>query len=144
MAYQRVLLVGHGSPDPEAVAECRQFAAALARHLDEPVRMCFMELAEPGLQIGLQDAAVDAGQGGEVDVLPLFLAAARHQKGDVSAAVRQAAAQYPGVNWRYGSPLGYHACLVDLAHLRIQEALQGRPGALPSRRKPRLAGGPRL
>ncbi len=132
MAGSRVLLIGHGSPDADAVTECQQFGADLAQKIGSPVDVCFMEIAAPGMEVSFSAAAGAAGEGGKVYVLPLFLAAAKHQKGDVSSAVRETRRELPGVSWIYTSPLGYHAHLADLAGLRVREALRARGISEPS------------
>lgn len=127
-----VLLIGHGSPVASAVAECQAFADALAQRLERPVRLCFLERSEPGMAEGLAFAAREAGAGGLVTVLPLFLAAGRHQKADVPAAVVAARQQHPQVTFRYGTPLGPDYRLLKLVDLRIQEALAATSVALPA------------
>lgn len=131
MPEQTILIVGHGSRIPEAVAQFHQFTEALAEHLGQPVRRCFLELADPDLATGLTEAAESVGQGGEVVVLPLFLGAASHQKNDVAYAIQWARAQFPAVTFRYGTHLGSHAKLVQLLDLRVRQCLEGA-GALPA------------
>lgn len=124
------LLIGHGSPVPAAVAEFHGFALALQASLGRPVRECFMEISEPPMAAGLADAADEAGPGGTVTVMPVFLGPGRHQKRDVPAAVVTAAHEYPRVAFHYGASLGYDPRLVSLLHLRVDEAIRRRPGAL--------------
>jgi len=117
------LLIGHGSPMPAALAEFQSFAQALQNRLGRPVRHCYLEISEPSMADGLSAAAEEAGPGGTVIVLPIFLSAGRHQKRDVPAAVTAAARCYPNVTFRYGAALGYDPRLVSLLQFRVGEAL---------------------
>lgn len=127
MPKQTILVVGHGSRVPQAGAEFAQFVAALAQRFDSPLHACFLELAKPNMDAGFAAAVSDAGPGGEVLVLPLFLEAAGHVKNDVAAAVRRARAQFTGVRFRYGTALGPHANLVELLDVRARQALADPP-----------------
>lgn len=131
MTNQQLLIVGHGSRVPQAVTEFNQFSEAVAAQINIPTATCFLELANPNLATGLSDAAHAVGAGGDVLVLPLFLGGAAHQKNDVAAAIHWARAQFPTVNFHYGTPLNPHANLVALTALRVEEALAAQPDALP-------------
>lgn len=126
-----ILAVGHGSRVPAALAEARGFTDALAGQLGQEVAICFLELADPDLATGLTDAAQRAGRGGRVVVLPLFLAAAGHQKNDVAAALHWARAQFPEVHFTMATSLGPHAHLVELVARRVDEAIAATEAALP-------------
>ncbi len=129
---QQLLIVGHGSRVPQAVTEFNQFADAVAAQINIPTATCFLELADPDLATGLTEAAQSVGEGGEVLVLPLFLGGAAHQKNDVAAAIHWARAQFPAVNFHYGTPLSPHANLVTLTAHRVEDALIAQPDALPA------------
>lgn len=131
MTEQTVLMVGHGSVVPEAVQEFHAFGDALSQELGRPVDRCFLELVDPDLATGLSSSARTAGEGGEVVVLPLFLGAAGHQKNDVASSIQWARERFPSVKFRYATPLGFHAKLVQLLDLRVQECLDGCRDALP-------------
>lgn len=140
MGRQVFLAVGHGSRVPEAVAEARGFVAALSAHLGREVGLCFLELADPDLATGLTQAAQEAGPGGSVLALPLFLGAAGHQKNDVAAALQWARGQFPEVHFRMATPLAPHAGLVELLALRIAEALAAAKVAADDRTAVLLVG----
>jgi sirohydrochlorin cobaltochelatase len=131
MSNQAILIVGHGSRVPEAVGQFHEFTHALSSYLNQPVRSCFLELAEPDLATGLTEAAKLVGDGGEVVVLPLFLGAAGHQKNDVAYAIQWARQQFSDVTFHYGTHLGSHAKLVELMDLRVRECLAVNREALP-------------
>jgi sirohydrochlorin cobaltochelatase len=127
-----ILLVGHGSRTEAAIAEFNQFAADLAESIEQPVPCCFLELADPDMTTGLAQAAQQAGDDGQVVVAPVFLGAANHEKNDVASAVQWARGRFPSVAFCYGAPLGPHARLVELLDLRVAQALDAAPGALPA------------
>lgn len=120
---RKILVVGHGSRVPEAVAQFYRFVDALSIRVGESVSSCFLELVEPDMVAGLAAAAHDAGKGGEVVVLPLFLGAGGHQKNDVVTAIQWAREQFPEITFRYAAPLGPHALLVRLLAQRVEAAL---------------------
>jgi len=126
-----ILVIGHGSRIPEAVAQFHEFIDALSAYRLSPVRHCFLELADPDLATGLTEAAENVGPGGEVIGLPLFLGAASHQKNDVAYAIQWAREQFPEVTFRYGAHLGSHAKLVQLLDVRVRQCLDGAD-ALPA------------
>ena len=132
MFRREFLLVGHGSRVAEANAQFYMFEAALASHLGQPIRHCFVELVEPDLWAGLTAAAQEAGPGSEVVILPLFLGAALHVKHEIAGVVARAAEAFPGVTFRYALPLGFHVKLAELLDIRVRAALSTIPEALPS------------
>ena len=130
MSKQIYLLVGHGSRVPEAVEQFYHFVDALSDRIGRPVYHCFLEFTDPDMRTGLTDAAARAGEGGDVIVVPLVLSAGGHQKNDVAVEIQWARRQFPEVTFRYSTPLGPHAKLVDLLDLRIAQALDAAANAV--------------
>jgi sirohydrochlorin cobaltochelatase len=123
---QAVLIAGHGSRDPDGIAEFLD----LARHFracrpDLPVQIAFLEFARPTLQEGI-DRLVQGGAR-EVTVLPGVLMAAGHAKNDMASEVRLARQRHPAVTFHMGRSLDVEPRLLQLCRLRYQEALAGRP-----------------
>jgi len=125
------LLVGHGSRRAEAIAQFNRFVSEFAALTGQSAHSCFLELAKPDMANGLDCAAREVGAGGTVVVLPIFLGAANHEKNDVATAIQWARQRFPKVTFRYATPLGPHARLIALLDLRIREAHQRTPDALP-------------
>jgi sirohydrochlorin ferrochelatase len=126
-----VLIAGHGSRDPEGIAEF----LGLARHFrdlrpDVPVEIAFLEFARPTIQEGI-DRLVQKGAR-TVVVLPGVLMAAGHAKNDMASEVRVARQRYPQVDFRMGSALDVDASLLQLCRLRYQEALANRAPVDPA------------
>lgn len=120
--FDRLLLIGHGSPYEAGNAQYRQFAQALGDYLGITVQPCFLELAEPSIEAGIR-LCVETGAR-RVAVLPLFLGPAGHQKNDVPVILAHARQHYPGVEFRYGTPIGTQYHLVQVLEERALEAVQ--------------------
>lgn len=131
MPKREILLIGHGSRVPEAVEEFVAFSKALSKHIGQPVDHCFLDLAEPEMMHGLHEAAERAGKGGELLILPMFLGTAFHMKSEIAGAIEHIQEDFPDVHIHYSTPLGFHVKLAELMQVRIQEALDSTPDALP-------------
>lgn len=132
MTNREILLIGHGSRVQEAVDEFQQFAKALATYIDHPVEVCFLELSEPEMMDGLHAAAHRAKVGGEVIAVPMFLGSAYHMKAEIAAAIQHIREDFPGTRIAYSTPLGFHVNLAELLKMRVDEALEKTPDALPA------------
>lgn len=118
-----LLIVGHGSRDPNANVEFEALVAAFrAARPDLDVTHGYVELARPSLATALCDLAQRADL---VVVLPLFLFAAGHVKNDIPLALSQARQAFPSVHFIVANALGIHANLVELAFERVRAALEG-------------------
>src|SRR5688500_8451642 len=84
------LLVGHGTRDAIGQAEFLQLAKLVAERASVPVEPCFLELAQPTIEEGLQRLAQRGVQ--RVLIIPLLLFTAGHAKQDVPEAVAAFAA----------------------------------------------------
>ncbi len=125
-----ILIAGHGSRDPDGVAEFLD----LARHFrayrpDIPSEIAFLEFARPTIQEGI-DRLVR--QGAEtVVVIPGVLLAAGHAKNDMASEVRLARQRHPHVTIHMGRALDVTPQLLKLCDLRYREALANRPTIPP-------------
>lgn len=121
-----VLLVGHGTRDPEGAAEflatARQIAGVRPEVAVEP---CFLELAEPDICAGVS-RLVDRGVE-QLVVMPMLLFAAGHAKRDVPDAIASALQRWPQATWRQAAHLGCHAAIVRRSAEQFRDALVGRP-----------------
>lgn len=130
MAEPRGLFViGHGTRSAAGVAECRDLVEAVARAAPGlPVGHGFIELAEPGLDAGLDRMA--AAGAAEIVAVPLVLLGARHLKDDGPAALARARARHPNTRFRYGRDLGIHPLVLSVAEDRARGSVQAL-GAAP-------------
>lgn len=121
-----LLLVAHGTRSEAGAAECQRLAELVAA-LRPGVRVEVgnLELAEPSIGATL-DRLVSGGAR-EIAAVPLLLFRARHAKKDIPEALDAQRRRHPGVEIRYGEPLGVRPELVDLAAERV--AAVTPPGA---------------
>ncbi|MFZ2855061.1 MAG: sirohydrochlorin chelatase [Rhodocyclaceae bacterium] len=99
-----LLLVGHGSRNPDGNREILHFAAQWReRHPAWRVEVCFIEHADVLLDDGLDRAAQGSAQ---VLVLPFILNAAGHVKMELPAALEAARTRHPKVGFAVTRHLG--------------------------------------
>jgi len=119
MSQTALVIIGHGTRDPQGVAEFHQLVAQVAEaEPDWLVESCFLELAEPNVATGL-DRAVERGAR-RVVALPLLLFAAGHAKRDIPELMAAAQRRHPGVTFHQAPHLGCHPQLVELSVERFR------------------------
>src|SRR5207249_961018 len=108
-----LLLIAHGSRQPEANADLARVATELRlRGRYAAVEASFLELAEPTIDQG-GDRCV-AAEAERVVLLPYFLSAGVHVRRDLTAAQQRLAGRYPRVDFRLAEPLGRHPLLLEV------------------------------
>jgi sirohydrochlorin cobaltochelatase len=116
-----LLLVGHGSRDPDGQREFLAFAAKIQRTAGErPVVPCFLELAEPTIAQGLA-RCLELGYR-DIAAVPVLLFAARHNKHDVPAEFDHVRQRHPDLRISYGRHFGITTEVVDGLHTLIAQA----------------------
>lgn len=121
-----LVVVGHGSQDPEAVSEflrlvdmCRlEKSATIVEH-------AFLEVATPGIAEAI-DRCVERGAD-TIIVSPAILLEAGHARNDIPAEIRSARLRHPDLAIHQAPPLGLHPRIVDLCALRIVETQTAEP-----------------
>lgn len=123
-----LLVVGHGTADPEGAAETRGVAEAVAELLPGiAVELGFLEVIGPTIADALGRLAERGCR--EIVAAPLLLFAAGHAKRDVPEAIAGPAAAL-GLRVRQAEPFGCRPEIVELSRLRRHEAVAGlRPVA---------------
>lgn len=108
-----ILLVDHGSREPEAAGALVRLAAELHRRRpDSAVYVAHLELVPPTIA---EAVAAAVGDGvGDLVVHPLFLVPGRHAARDVPAQLAAASAAHPQLRVRITPPTGAAAGLLDL------------------------------
>lgn len=113
-----IVLVDHGSRQPEANALLAQLAALLkARVPDRIVHYAHLELAPPSIADAIERCAAEGAT--EIVVHPYFLAPGRHATEDIPRLAREAARRHPDVAVRVSPPLGLHEKLADVVLERV-------------------------
>ena len=124
-----LLIVGHGTRDASGVA---QFRELIGRVRDRSAGWLpavdggFIELSAPSVSEVVSQLAGERlahGSPAELVAVPLVLSAAGHGKGDIPAALAREQVRHPGLQYRYGRPLGPHPVLLDVLEARIDAAL---------------------
>jgi sirohydrochlorin cobaltochelatase len=124
MTQTAVLICGHGSRDPAAIAEFELLAAALRPRLPAvDFATGYLEFARPTIRDGL--AALAAGGARRILAAPGMLFAASHVKNDLPWEVNSFAADNPGIEVRFGRDLAIDPKLLRAAADRIAQAIPG-------------------
>ncbi|MEL6105408.1 MAG: sirohydrochlorin chelatase [Planctomycetota bacterium] len=116
-----VLLIGHGTRDPDGTREFFELTRVLADRISPtPVEGCLLEFQTPTISDGW-DALLSAGVK-RICVAPLLLFAAGHAKQDIPDALRTCAERDPGIAYSQSGPLSRSRTLVDLVERRVVES----------------------
>ncbi len=123
-----VMICGHGSRDPEAIAEFDSLARALRERLPEyDVESGYLEFARPMIREGLE--ALKARGATRILALPGMLFAAGHVKNDLPWELNSFAAENPEITVTFGRDLAIEPKLLAAARDRIEAAEHaGRDG----------------
>ena len=124
MNQAAVLLCGHGSRDPDAIAEFEIAAAALRARLGPvPFAAGYLEFARPTIGEGL--VALAALGARRIIAIPAMLFAASHVKNDLPWEMNSFMAAHPEIEVRLARDLAVDAKLLEAAAARIAEAAPG-------------------
>jgi sirohydrochlorin cobaltochelatase len=116
-----LLLVGHGSRSLASGGEMSDLCVLVREQLpDVHVDLGFLEMNDPPAGQVLDLLVAQGGR--RVVVLPLVLLSAGHAKSDVPAIVVDGRRRHPGVDVRFGSPLGISRDLVAILGGAVVEA----------------------
>ena len=121
MTKTAVLICGHGSRDPEAIAEFELVAAAMCPRLpDFDFATGYLEFARPTIRDGL--AALMARGARQILAIPGMLFAASHVKNDLPWEMNSFMADNPGIEVRLGRDLAIDPKLLHAAADRVAGA----------------------
>jgi sirohydrochlorin cobaltochelatase len=121
MSETAVLLCGHGSRDPDAIAEFEMAAAALRSRLQHDFATGYLEFARPTIQEGLGQLMARGAR--HILAVPGMLFAASHVKNDLPWEMNSFMAEHPGIDVRLGRDLAIDAKLLTAAAERIATAV---------------------
>ncbi|MFZ1538083.1 MAG: sirohydrochlorin chelatase [Chromatiaceae bacterium] len=118
---ETILLVGHGSRNPDGNREIEEFARLWReRQPGWRIEVCFIEFADQLVAEGLALASHDADR---VIVVPLILNAAGHVKMDLPEHIEAARAQFPATEFRYVPHLGAETSILEVLQRRLHQAM---------------------
>lgn len=117
-----LLLVAHGSPDPDWRAPLERVAErARALAASRPVELCFMERSEPSLSQAVERLVGDGHHRIRV-VAVLLSGGGRHFKQDLPRAVEELAAKHPEVELTLAAtPAGAHTGVIHALAAAVLE-----------------------
>ncbi len=110
-----LLLLAHGSRQPEANETVRELAELLSRRAGgdfQAVRHAFLELAAPPAEEVVAKLVVEGAD--KLVIIPFFLAPGRHLTGDLPALLRRLESAHPGLEIRLTGIPGQAPGMVDL------------------------------
>jgi sirohydrochlorin cobaltochelatase len=120
-ASHALLLVGHGSRDPDGQREFLAFATRVQQAAGpRPVVPCFLELAEPTIPQGLW-RCIELGYR-DIAAVPVLLFAARHNKRDVPVEFDRVREHHPDLRIRYARHFGITTEIIDGLQALIAQA----------------------
>lgn len=113
-----LLLIAHGTRNPDGATEMDRLVGLLRARIDGPVAAAWLEdFSDPDAATATTRLAAAGAE--HVVTVPFLVLGAGHAKTDVPAAVHEAAAAHPGVAITHGRVLGLHPKLFELACSRI-------------------------
>jgi sirohydrochlorin cobaltochelatase len=114
-----LLAVGHGTRDEVGADQFLAFVDRLRTSVPPGVGVAggFIELSPPPVAEAV--ASLVRQEHRAVVAVPLLLVAAGHAKGDIPAALARERRRHPGLDIRYGRPLGPHPVLLSLLDERL-------------------------
>jgi precorrin-8X/cobalt-precorrin-8 methylmutase len=119
-----IVVAGHGSRDPEGIAEFEQLVELIRQRAGERhVEHGFLEFACPTIDEAARTLIKEGAQ--RVAIVPLVLLAAAHAKNDLPSEVLALQQEFPATQLDYGSALHLHPNILRLFRQRIVEA-EGR------------------
>ncbi len=118
---ETILLVGHGSRDPNGNKEIESFTAKWkTQHSDWRIEVCYIEFADILLDEGFDNAAQNSSK---VLVIPLILNAAGHVKMEIPEHLERARQRHPNIEFIYGKHLGVNMAILTIIKRRLSEVM---------------------
>lgn len=118
---ETILLVGHGSRDPNGNKEIEQFSDNWrTQHPNWNIEVCYIEFADVLLDEGFDNAA---GQASKVLVIPLILNAAGHVKMEIPEHLDKARKRHPNVEFIYGKHIGVSMTLLKSVRRQLLQVM---------------------
>lgn len=122
-----LLVIGHGSPRPEANDDLRRVAEAVrARGVYPIVVLGFLDCNQPDIPAAV-DECVAAGAT-SIDAVPYFLHSGKHFFIDVPEMLHAAAARHAGLVVRMGDYVGREPEIADVLRDRVRDAVSRSRG----------------
>ena len=114
-----VILLAHGTKEPDASEPVFRYAQDLARETGMHVEGCLREFIEPSVPT-VVGKLVEMGVN-EIYVVPFFLFKSGHVTRDITNDLNQEKKKYPKLTFKLGKPICYDASLVIVLKKRLEE-----------------------
>ncbi|EPB99979.1 hypothetical protein L861_08435 [Litchfieldella anticariensis FP35 = DSM 16096] len=114
-----LILLAHGSRDPNWRAPFDHLAMSLAQRSPTPLRLAYMELCDPSLEATITELQSQGTT--RADILPLFFAAGRHLREDVPGQIEALHRTHPNIRLTLLAPVGEHPAFVEALASIIDE-----------------------
>lgn len=120
-APDAILLIGHGSREPEAARAMEHVLLEMAERAPASiVEAAFVQLVAPTVPEGIARCVARGAR--RIVAVPYFLHVGKHVLRDLPALLRQGAEEHPGVSVCLAEPIGSHPGLTQIA---LDRALRG-------------------
>lgn len=119
-AIRGLLLIAHGSRNPEANHDLVLLARQLQGEEFPVVVPSYLELSEPSIREGANICVAKGAT--DITMVPYFLSAGVHVCKDLQDALEQMRDLHPQATFRLAPPLGRHPLLMQILRDRISEA----------------------
>jgi sirohydrochlorin ferrochelatase len=116
-----VILLAHGTREPDASKPVHDYARALARATGMCVEPCLREFIEPGVSTVVRKLA-DGGYR-RIVVVPFFLFQSGHVTRDIQDDLAAEKAKFPHLTFDVGEPIGYDDAMVDILKRRLEAVI---------------------
>ena len=126
---EAILLIGHGSRDPEGNREFEDFVRLVSererdreRDKEREVRIAyaFLEFANPTIDEAIDRLAAEGAT--NIKAVPIILLAAGHVKIEIPHLLDEARRRHPQIRIEYGRHLGLHEEILTILHDCLRQA----------------------
>jgi sirohydrochlorin ferrochelatase len=116
-----VILLAHGTREPEASKPVFEYAKALADATGMHVEPCLREFIEPSVPTVVAKCVKDGVE--RIVIVPFFLFRSGHVTRDIENDLAAEKAKYPTLTIRVGEPIGFDRGVVEILKRRLEAVL---------------------
>jgi uncharacterized protein (TIGR01244 family) len=104
MTIHGLLLIAHGSKDPEWTAPFKAIEHSTSREFSNPTVLTYLESASPTVPEGISSLVAKGTS--HITVAPLFFAVGSHVRSDIPELIQAAAQKYPEIHFELLPAIG--------------------------------------
>ncbi|MFH1263098.1 MAG: CbiX/SirB N-terminal domain-containing protein [Pseudomonadota bacterium] len=116
-----VMLLAHGTREPEASKPVFEYAKALAEATQMHVEPCLREFIEPSIPTVVAKCVNEGVE--RIVVVPFFLFRSGHVTRDIENSLAVERAKYPALRFNVGEPIGFDRGIVEILKRRLETVL---------------------